>query len=229
VKKRKPLHVYLAGDASTAPHLIGHAYLAEAIYERSHGRYHCRLPQDFDVRGRSPRSLRDLELVQLLECDAAVFNCDGPAPDAGTVAGFMFAKFADLPAVLLRTDLGHGGGRSREPWSPVTGYFPRTVTVRSGSLADYRAANHRHLRLDSTTRLAGQYSTASAQLMCDRIAGQVVRALDRVLRAAPVMPKHLREEVYAWLALMPRLRGRPKELRKQFERYLERKVERDLL
>ena len=65
--------------------------------------------------------------------------------------------------------------------------------------------------------------------MCDRIAGQVVRALDRVLRAEPVMPKHLREEVYAWLALMPRLRGRPKELRKQFERYLERKVERDLL
>jgi len=209
--------------------VIGHAYLAEAVYERSHGRYHCRLPQDFDVRGRSPRGLRDLELIQLLECDAAVFTCDGPAPDAGTVAAFLFAKFADLPAVLLRTDLAHGGARARDPWSPVTSYFPRTVTVSSSSLADYRAANHRHLRLDPTTRLAGQYSTASAQLMCDRIAGQVVRALDRVLRAAPVMPKHLREEVYAWLALMPRLRGRPKELRKQFERYLERKVERDLL
>jgi len=229
VKKSKPLQVYLAGAASTAPHVIGHAYLAEAVYERSHGRYHCRLPQDFDVRGRSPRGLRDLELIQLLECDAAVFTCDGPAPDAGTVAAFLFAKFADLPAVLLRTDLAHGGARARDPWSPVTSYFPRTVTVSSSSLADYRAANHRHLRLDPTTRLAGQYSTASAQLMCDRIAGQVVRALDRVLRAAPVMPKHLREEVYAWLALMPRLRGRPKELRKQFERYLERKVERDLL
>jgi len=228
VKKPKNLQVYLAGAASNAPHVIGHAYLAEAVYERSHGRYHCRLPQDFDVRGRSPRGLRDLELVQLLECDAAVFTCDGPAPDAGTVAAFLFAKFADLPSVLLRTDLAHGP-RARDPWSPVTSYFPRTVTVSCNSLAEYRTANLRHLRLDSTTRLAGQYGTAGAQLVCDRIAGQVVRALDRVFRAEPVMPKHLREEVYAWLALMPRLRGRPKELRKQFERYLERKVERDLL
>jgi len=44
-----------------------------------------------------------------------------------------------------------------------------------------------------------------------------------------VMPKHLREEVYNWLALMPGLRGKAKDLRKEFERFLERKVERDLL
>jgi hypothetical protein len=44
-----------------------------------------------------------------------------------------------------------------------------------------------------------------------------------------VMPKHLREEVYNWLALMPGLRGKEKDLRKEFEHFLERKVERDLL
>jgi hypothetical protein len=43
------------------------------------------------------------------------------------------------------------------------------------------------------------------------------------------MPKHLREEAYQWLALAPALRGKQKDLRKEFERHLERKVERELL
>jgi hypothetical protein len=43
------------------------------------------------------------------------------------------------------------------------------------------------------------------------------------------MPKYLREPVFNWLAIMPGLHGKEKELRKEFERYLERKVERDLL
>ncbi|HEY0946459.1 MAG TPA: nucleoside 2-deoxyribosyltransferase, partial [Opitutaceae bacterium] len=57
----------------------------------------------------------------------------------------------------------------------------------------------------------------------------VVRALDKVLATAPLMPRHLREEVYQWLALMPGLRGRPKDLRRELERILEKKVEKDLL
>jgi hypothetical protein len=83
--------------------------------------------------------------------------------------------------------------------------------------------------MDEVIRLAGQHSTADAQKMCDEIAMQCVRALDRVRVMEPVMPKHLREEVFNWLALMPGLRGNEKELRKEFERFLERKVERDLL
>jgi hypothetical protein len=43
------------------------------------------------------------------------------------------------------------------------------------------------------------------------------------------MPRYLREQAYNWLALMPGLRGKEKALRKEFERYLERKVERGLL
>jgi hypothetical protein len=65
--------------------------------------------------------------------------------------------------------------------------------------------------------------------MCDEVAAAVVRALDRVREAAPVMPRHLREEVYNWLPLMPGLRGKEKALRREFERYLEHKVQRDLL
>ena len=43
------------------------------------------------------------------------------------------------------------------------------------------------------------------------------------------MPKYVRAEVYAWLALLPGLRGPAKKLRKEFENILERKIDRDLL
>ena len=65
--------------------------------------------------------------------------------------------------------------------------------------------------------------------MCDEIAGACVRALDRVRTLEPVMPKYVREEVYNWLSIMPGLRGKQKALRKEFEGFLERKVELDLL
>ena len=71
--------------------------------------------------------------------------------------------------------------------------------------------------------------SATAALVCDQLALSVVRALDRVVVIEPVMPKYLREEVYAWLALMPGLRGKEKMLRKELERVLEQKVERELL
>jgi hypothetical protein len=65
--------------------------------------------------------------------------------------------------------------------------------------------------------------------LCDEVAAVLVRAFDRVREVEPVMPRHLREEVYNWLGMMPGLRGKEKALRREFERHLERKVERDLL
>ena len=87
----------------------------------------------------------------------------------------------------------------------------------------------RRAALDDVTRLAGQHSSATAQTMCDQIAELVVAGLDRAVKLEPAMPKHLREEVYQWLALMPGLQGDPKKLRKEFERLLGQKVRRDLL
>jgi len=40
----------------------------------------------------------------LLNCDLALFNFDGPELDLGTVVEFLFAKFADIPALILRMD-----------------------------------------------------------------------------------------------------------------------------
>ena len=65
--------------------------------------------------------------------------------------------------------------------------------------------------------------------MCEQIATSCVRAFERVLGQEPVMPKYVREEVYHWLARMPGLRGKEKTLRKEMERILEQKVEKDLL
>ena len=228
-KKTRSSTVYFASELFTLKHLIGNAYLAEAIYEKSHGRYLCELPQDFEPRGTTPRAVRDQDIRALLACDLALFNFDGTELDSGTVVEFMFAKFADIPAVILRSDL-RAAGDSSDPWNLMASFYPRTVNVVVPSLLSYKAIlKRRHRKLEEVIRLAGQHSSADAQTMCDEIATACVRALDRVREIEPVMPKHLREEVYNWLALMPGLRGKEKALRREFERYLERKVERDLL
>lgn len=230
-KTKRSFTVYLAGELFSLKHLVGNAAIAEAIYERSHGKYRCMLPQDFtELRGRSARAIRDANLRALLGCDLALFHFDGPDLDSGTVVEFMYAKFADIPALLLRTDIRNAGDYRSEPWNLMASGFPRTVSVIVPSLFDYRdTLSRRHRRLDDAMRLAGQHSSAAAQVVSERVAAQCVRALDRLVVVEPRMPKHLREEVYQWLALAPGLHGQQKALRKEFERALERKVERDLL
>lgn len=228
-KKKRSYTVYFGGELFSLKHLIGNAWLAEAIYEKSHGKYRCLLPQDLTPRGRGGRSIRDQDLRALIGCDLGLFNYDGAELDSGTVVEFMFAKFADIPSVLLRTDLRSNGDFSDEPWNLMTSYFPRTATVLAPSLFALWHTMKRQRRPDDISRLAGQHGSAAAQVVCEQVAAQCVRALDRVLALEPVMPKHLREEAYAWLALLPGLGGKEKTLRKEFERYLEQKVERDLL
>lgn len=230
-KKKRSYTVFLGGELFSLKHLIGNAWLAEAIYEKSHGKFRCLLPQDFvGLRGRSARSIRDYNLRALVACDLGLFNFDGSDLDSGTVVEFMCAKFADMPTVLLRTDVRNAGDYRDDPWNLMASYFPRTTNVIVPSLFEYRGAlQRRHPRLDDALRLAGQHSSVAAQLVCEQVAAQCVRAFDRLLASEPTMPKHLREEAYQWLALMPGLRGKAKELRKEFEAHLERKVERNLL
>lgn len=230
-KKTRSFTVYLGGELFSLKHLIGNGWLAEALYEKSHGRFRCVLPQDFaQLRTRSGRTIRDHNLRALVACDLALFNFDGSDLDSGTVVEFMFAKFADIPAVLLRTDVRNAGDTRAEPWNLMANHFPRTANVIVPSLSEYRVAlQRRHRRPDHALHLAGQNSSAAAQLVCEHIAAQCVRAFDRLLETEPAMPRHLREEAYQWLALFGGFRGKEKGLRKEFERCLERKVERDLL
>ncbi len=228
-KNKRSFTVYFASELYGLKHIIGNAYLAEAIYEKSHGHYLCELPQDFEPRGTRPHAIRDRGIHTLLGCDLAIFNFDGAEIESGTAIEFMYAKFADIPSVILRSDL-RAGGDSSDPWSLMASFYPRTANVIVDSLQAYKTImKRRHRRLDEILRLAGQHSSADAQRMCDEVAGACVRAFERVRALEPVMPKHLREEVYNWLSLMSGLRGKEKDLRKEFERYLERKVEKDLL
>jgi hypothetical protein len=140
----------------------------------------------------------------------------------------MLAKFADIPAVILRTDFRAAGDGS-DPWNLMASFYPRTASIIIDSLASYKTLLARRRKIDEVVRLAGQHSSADAQRSCEQIAAACVRALDRVRGIEPVMPRHLREEAYNWLALMPGLRGKQKVLRKELETCLERKVERGLL
>jgi nucleoside 2-deoxyribosyltransferase len=230
-KKSKSYQVYFASELFSAKHLIGNAYLAEAIYEKSHGRYLCILPQNLEQRGNTAHSIRDQDIRTLLNCDVGLFNYDGTELDSGTVVEFLFAKFADIPSVILRSDFRSGGDQRGDPWNLMTSFYPRTANVIIDSLGTYKSLMKRRGRptQDEVVRLASLQSSADSQAMCDVIAQACVRALDRVIAVEPVMPKHLREEVYNWLALMPGLRGKAKDLRKDFEDILERKVERGLL
>jgi hypothetical protein len=228
-KKIKSLTVYFSSELYSLNHLLGNAYLAEAIYERSHGRYLCLLPQDREPSGLRPRSVRDHDLKLLAGSDLAMFTFDGAEIDPATVVEFMYAKFADIPAVILRSD-HRKAGDGPHPWSLMADFYPRTVPVVFDGLAAYQAEmRRRHRRLDEVIRLAGQQSTADAQKMCDQLAAACVRALDRVQTMEPAMPKYLREQVYNWLPLMPGLAGKKKDLRKDFERHLERKVDKGLI
>jgi nucleoside 2-deoxyribosyltransferase len=229
-KSSRTYSIYLGGELFSLKHLIGNAWLAEAIYDKSHGKYRCLLPQDLVPPGRTGRSIRDQDIRALVACDLALFNYDGPDLDSGTVVEFMLAKFADIPSVLLRSDIRNAGDYRGEPWNLMSNYFPRTANIVVPSLLAYRAAAKRRRRTpDDITRLAGQHGSADAQVVCEEIAAQCVRAFDRLLAIEPAMPKHLREEAYHWLALLPGLRGKEKALRKEFETYLEQKVEKDLL
>jgi nucleoside 2-deoxyribosyltransferase len=233
---KKSYSVYFASELFSLKHLVGNAYLAEAIYEKSHGRYLCVLPQNLEQRRTTAHSIRDHDLRTLLACDLGLFNYDGPELDSGTVVEFMFAKFADIPAVILRSDFRRAGDQRGDPWNLMTSFYPRTANVVLDSMGLYKSAMQSRLRtstlrnkLDEVVRLAGQHSSADAQSMCEQIAAACVRALDRMVATEPVMPKHLREEIYQWLALMPNLQGKQKDLRRELEGILERKVEHDLL
>ena len=198
---------YLAGELFSGKHLLGNAALADAIRRRSSGRYAALLPQNLEQREGTAHSVRDNDLRALLACDLALFNFDGGELDSGTVVEFLFAKFADIPAVLLRTDFRRSGDQldGGEPWNLMVSFYPRTATVLLNSMALYQSA------LD--TRGAGSAdpspengTDSSVQAALDAhtaVADAVVKAFDEILLAPPVLPAHLRAAVYEWLAILP--------------------------
>ena len=79
------------------------------------------------------------------------------------------------------------------------------------------------------TRLAAQHASATAGIISERVATKVVQALNKLLKTTPVMTPELRDHVYEWLAVMPGLQGKKKELKQKLADLLLHKKARGLL
>ncbi len=199
---------YFGGELFSGKHLLGNAVLAEAIFQRSQGRYQAVLPQNLEQRDTTPHAIRDQDIRALLSCDLGLFHYDGPELDSGTVVEFMFAKFADIPAVLVRSDFRNGGDQAGvgDPWNLMSSYFPRTANVVLDAMSLYQqglAALLPDNAADAKDALENNRSGRAGQSMIERTADAIIEAFEKVVVLPPVLPGAMRETIYRWLAVMP--------------------------
>ena len=198
--------VYFAGPLFNHKDLLGNAALAELIFSESGGRFRCALPQDLEPRGEGSRGIRDADIIRLLSCDAAIFSFDGAELDSGTVVEFMFAKFADIPSLVLRTDFRSGGdcsessGNGGVPWNLMVSSYPRTVTLLWNAAKAYASAL-RERRVLEGGECGGAARAASESLRA--LAKRVVSEMDALMSLPATMPEDLRDPVFKWLEKMP--------------------------
>jgi len=138
------------------------------------------------------QDIRDKDIVTLIGCDLALFNFDGPELDSGTVTEFMFAKFADIPSLLLRTDFRRAGDQGEDPWNLMMSFYPRTRTLCLNSMEIYKKALS-----------AGMLPVRAGQSMVEEIAEAAVKELELLTKLAPAIPHELTEPVFRWLSEMP--------------------------
>ncbi|KAI7320684.1 hypothetical protein KC315_g9368 [Hortaea werneckii] len=214
---------YHAGPLFSIADLHTNTLLASAIARHSHGKFHPILPQDLEQRGDvTPHGIRDKDLRALLSCDLALFTYDGAELDSGTVVEFMMAKFADVPAVILRSDFRGGGdqqhpqqqqdGSAGQPWNLMSSFWPRTEAVVIDAMSEYKRAlaslppssAAAAVKEENPNPFLTTAPTAQAgELLLEKTALQCIAAMEKALCAPSRMPRELRENVYRWLALMP--------------------------
>jgi nucleoside 2-deoxyribosyltransferase len=198
---------YFGGELFSGKHLLGNAVLAESIFQRSNGKYQAVLPQNLEQRDTTPHAIRDSDIQALLACDLGLFHYDGPELDSGTVVEFMFAKFADMPAVLVRSDFRGGGDQAGagDPWNLMSSFFPRTASVVVDAMALYKQGLEVLLPEAASMRDALQENRSgrAGQAMIDATADAVIAAFDKVITMPGIMPTAMQDTVYQWLAMMP--------------------------
>ena len=196
---------YHAGPLFTIAELHTNTLLSQSINRLSSGKFIPILPQDLEQRDLSPQSIRDEDLRALISCDLAMFTYDGAELDAGTVVEYMFAKMADIPTVILRTDFRGAGDQAGagDPWNLMSSNWPRTASVTVNSMMSYKASLQRAMSEREGQRAGGQEIRMVGESMIEEVAQKVVDGFERVLKEKPRLPKELRGSVYQWLALMP--------------------------
>jgi len=179
--------VYLAGSLFDARHVLGNAFLADAIREHSDGRYDVLIPQDIELPDMEAKTIRDSDFRAVLDCDAAVFLFDGSELDSGVVAELMVAKFADMPSVLLRTDFRRSGDRNIRPWNLMCDFFPRTETLVLDAMDMYSS-----FRDDVKSS-----SIDAAKAAISSVAKKLIDKLDTVVATDSLVED--REKLLPWL------------------------------
>ncbi len=221
---------YFAGELFSHKHLLGNAYLAKEIFDQSNGQFIAVLPQDLELRSREPQDIRDNDILGLLQCDLALFNYDGPELDSGTVVEFMFAKFADIPAVILRTDFRSGGDQKGDPWNLMTSFYPRTETIVTPSILHTKKTDSfQNVEHDHSNVIETQFNLESQFSAIKSIANKVVEGFKKVLKEAPVLEKPDTEAVYRFLTKMPAYKDGEESARVRIEKALQQKLEKGLL
>ncbi len=77
---------------------------------------------------------------------------------------FIVAKFADIPAVKLRTDFRRSGDYHRDPWNLMLSDYPRTIQVIVRGMELYQSEH------------VGVESDEAARNAIDRVAEKVIDA-----------------------------------------------------
>ncbi len=213
---------YFAGELFSQKHLVGNALLAESIYRTSEHRYLPILPQDLEFRDVSPQAIRDQDLLGLVQCDLALFHFDGPELDSGTVVEFMFAKFADIPSVILRTDFREGGDQAGagDPWNLMCSFFPRTEVVIASCLESCSRAGHQRQQIESYDPSVLTSNLEAHQAAITETAEQVITAFDRVATQPPVLTPENAPAVFDHLQAFAGFGGDSAEIQTIFEQAL---------
>ncbi len=216
---------YFAGELFSQKHLIGNALLAESIYETSQKRFLPILPQDLEFRDVSPKAIRDQDLLSLIQCDLALFHFDGPELDSGTVVEFMFAKFADIPSVILRTDFREGGDQAGagDPWNLMCSFYPRTEVVLSSCLASSTAGGHQRQRIETYDPAVLSANIEAHKQAIQTTAQEVITAFDKVFTEKPVLQPENASAIFDHLQAMVGFGGNPVEIESLFQTALAKK------
>lgn len=190
------LSIYLAGELFDHKDLTGNALLASYIEKGSGGKYKCVLPQDLEKGSNRSVDIRNQDLYHVMNCDLALFNFDGTELDSGTVVEFMFAKFLDIPSVIIRSDFRSGGDQSGEgdDWNLMCSFYPRTHVLKLNAMRLYHQSKQQSKDISQATE---QYYRT--------LAARVIEGFDEVVLQQPLSKGERRdiERIYRWALDFP--------------------------
>jgi hypothetical protein len=225
----RPFRIYFAGELFDSKDLIGNAIFAELIYERSQGRYVSVLPQNLEQRETTAQAIRDNDLYALFSCDLGLFHFDGTELDSGTVVEFMAAKFADIPSVVLRTDMRKAGDAGDIPWNLMASHYPRTLLHVVDLTGRYNVRLRASAPAEPAEYLAGGHSRRVAEEVLAELADEVITLLDQVRAQTPVLKKEEAPAVYDWIARMVGFGEGDATAREKLKDFLQAKQEAGIL